>query len=112
MEPESSLLCFPPPPTHTHTNTQSPSHGQDIPRILWNSKAYYFVYNTSSVVRVPGYRSRGPGFDFRGYQILWEVVGLERGPLSLVSTIEELLGRNSNGSGVENREYGRWDPLR
>jgi hypothetical protein len=28
-------------------------------------------------------------------------VGLERGPLSLVSTIEELLGRNSSGSGLE-----------
>jgi hypothetical protein len=44
------------------------------------------------VARVPGYRSTGPGFDSRLYQILWEVVGLERGPLSLVSTIEELLG--------------------
>jgi hypothetical protein len=39
-------------------------------------------------------------------------VGLERGPLSLVSTIEELLGRNSSGAGLENREYGRGDPLR
>jgi hypothetical protein len=37
------------------------------------------------VVRVPGYRSKGPGFDSRRYQIFWEVVGLERGPLSLVS---------------------------
>jgi hypothetical protein len=64
------------------------------------------------VVRVPGYRSRGPGFDSRAYQIFWEVVGLERGPLSLVSTTEELLGRNSSGSGLENREYGRGDPLR
>jgi hypothetical protein len=35
-------------------------------------------------------------------------VGLERGPLSLVSTIEELLGRNSSGSSLENREYGLW----
>jgi hypothetical protein len=34
-------------------------------------------------------------------------VGLERGPLSLASTIEELLGRNSIGSGLENRDYGR-----
>jgi hypothetical protein len=39
------------------------------------------------------------------------VVGLERGPLSLVSTIEELLERKSNGSGLENRECGRWDAL-
>jgi hypothetical protein len=53
-----------------------------------------------------------PGFDSRRYQIFWEVVGLERGPLSLVSTIEELLGRNSSGSDLETREYGRRVPLR
>jgi hypothetical protein len=29
-----------------------------------------------------------------------------------MSTIEELLGRNNSGSGLENREYGRGDPLR
>jgi hypothetical protein len=39
-------------------------------------------------------------------------VGLERGPLSLVSTIEELLGTNSKGSGLESREYARRDPSR
>jgi hypothetical protein len=39
-------------------------------------------------------------------------VGLERGSLSLVSTTEELLGRISSGSGLENRDYGRGDPLR
>jgi hypothetical protein len=39
-------------------------------------------------------------------------VGLERGPLSLVSTIEELLGRKSSGSYLENREYGRRNPSR
>jgi hypothetical protein len=64
------------------------------------------------VFRVPGYISRGPGFDSRRYKIFWEVVGLERGSLSLVSITEELLGRNTTGSGVENREYGRGDPLR
>jgi hypothetical protein len=52
------------------------------------------------------------GFNSRHYQIFWEVVGLERGPLSLVSTIEELLERKSRGSGLENREYGRRDPSR
>jgi hypothetical protein len=41
-----------------------------------------------------------------------EVVGLERGLLSLVSTTEELLGRKSSSSGLENREYGRMDPPR
>jgi hypothetical protein len=39
-------------------------------------------------------------------------VGLERGSLNLVSTIEELLGRNSNGSDLGNWEYCRGDPLR
>jgi hypothetical protein len=39
-------------------------------------------------------------------------VGLERGPISLVSTIEELLGRKGRGSSLERREYGRKDPSR
>jgi hypothetical protein len=39
-------------------------------------------------------------------------MGLERGPLSLVSTIEELLGRKNSGSGIEIREYGSEDPSR
>jgi hypothetical protein len=39
-------------------------------------------------------------------------VFLVRDPLSLLSTIEELLGRNSSGSGLESREYGRGDPMR
>jgi hypothetical protein len=64
------------------------------------------------LVRVSAYRSRGPGFDSWHYQFFWEIMGLEQRPLSLVSTTEELLGRNSRGSGLENREYGRGDPLR
>jgi hypothetical protein len=48
----------------------------------------------SLVVRVSGYWSRGHGFDSRRYQIFWEVVDLERDPLSLVRIIEELLDRN------------------
>ena len=43
------------------------------------------------VVRVSGYRYGGLGFDSRIYQIFWVVVGLERGPLSLVRSIDELL---------------------
>jgi hypothetical protein len=39
-------------------------------------------------------------------------LGLERGPLSLVSTVEELFERNSSGSVLEIREYGRRDPPR
>jgi hypothetical protein len=41
--------------------------------------------------RVPGCRPRGPEFDSWHYQIFGEVVGLERGPLSLVKIIEELV---------------------
>jgi hypothetical protein len=66
----------------------------------------------SLVVRVLGYRSRDPGFYSRCYQIFLEVVGLERGPLSLVSKTEELLGRKSSDSGLESREYGSRDPSR
>jgi hypothetical protein len=39
-------------------------------------------------------------------------VGLERGPLSFVSTTEELLERKGSGSGLEIRDHGRGDPLR
>jgi hypothetical protein len=41
------------------------------------------------VVRIPGYRSRGPRFDSKSCQNFW-VVGVEQGSLSLVSTVEEL----------------------
>jgi hypothetical protein len=34
-------------------------------------------------------------------------VGLQRGPLSLASATEELLGRKSSGSGLEIQDYGR-----
>jgi hypothetical protein len=39
-------------------------------------------------------------------------VGLQRGPLSLVSTSEELVGRKSSGFGLEILEYGRRDSSR
>jgi hypothetical protein len=38
-------------------------------------------------------------------------MGLERGPLSLVNTTEEVFGRNNSRSGLENREYGCGDQL-
>jgi hypothetical protein len=45
------------------------------------------------VVRAPGYRAGGSGFDFWRYQIFRVLVGLEWGPLHLVMIIEELLER-------------------
>jgi hypothetical protein len=56
------------------------------------------------VVRVSGYRSRGPGFDSWRFRIFSEAAGLERDPLSLVRTTEELLGRKSSDSSLENRD--------
>jgi hypothetical protein len=56
---------------------------------------HYIVYILDRfcglVVRVVGYRSGGPGSIAGTAQK--KVVGLERGPLSLVSTTEELLDR-------------------
>jgi hypothetical protein len=56
-----------------------------------------FINNVSDrlcglVVRVLGYRSGGPG-SIPGTTRKKKVMGLERGPLSLVSTTEELLDR-------------------
>jgi hypothetical protein len=53
-----------------------------------------------------------PGFDSRRYQIFWEVVALGWGPLSPLSTTEELLEIKSSRSGLESREYGYRDPPR
>jgi hypothetical protein len=79
---------------------------------------YYHYYYVSTV---PPLWSSGQsswlqiqrsGFDSQRCQIFWEVVGLERGPLSLVITIEVLLERKSSGSCLEIWEYDRRDPSR
>jgi hypothetical protein len=58
-------------------------------------------------VRVPDYTARGSGSIPGATSFFFlVVVDLERGPLSLVTTIE-LLGRKSRGSGLETRDYGR-----
>jgi hypothetical protein len=65
------------------------------------------LYVQSSLLQI-----QRSGFEYRRYQIFWEVVGLEPGPLSLMGTREELLERKSSGFGLEKREYGRRDPSR
>jgi hypothetical protein len=42
------------------------------------------------VFRLTDYRSRGPGFDSRLYQIFWEAVGPEPGPRRLLRINEAL----------------------
>jgi hypothetical protein len=59
------------------------------------------------MIRVPGYRSRGPRFDSRRNQIFWDVVGLKRGPLILMRITQELFQGNS-GSSLENRNQRSW----
>jgi hypothetical protein len=55
------------------------------------------------VVRVIGDGSRGSRFESRRYQIFWEVVGLERGPHSLVNIIKELFEWKSRAPSLENQ---------
>jgi hypothetical protein len=79
---------------------------------LWGTNWIYICYVEES--RPPLWSSGQSSWlqNQRPYQIFWEVVGLERTPLSLVRTIEELLGRKSSGSGLESRDYGGRDPSR
>jgi hypothetical protein len=90
----------------------------DVLCFLWGANWIYICYveksrphlwssDQSSCLHIQ--KSR---FDSRRYQISWEVGGLKRGSLSLVSTIEELLGRKSRGSGLGSQEYGRRGPSR
>jgi hypothetical protein len=78
------------------------SHFEDVMELtrppLWSS-------GQSSWLQI-----RRSGFDLRRYQIFWVVMGLERRPLNLMNTTEELLDRKSSFSCLENREYGRRDP--
>jgi hypothetical protein len=92
--------------TSTLTSVKSFSliHYFGLPLFLFcTPKVLYNDCLCSLVVRVPGYRRRGPWFDSRCYQIFWEVVGLEQGPPSLVSIAEDLHERESSGSSLENR---------
>jgi hypothetical protein len=90
----------------------------DVLCFLWGTNWIYICYVEEG--RPPLWSSgqsfwlkiQRPRFDSRRYQIFWEEVGLKRGPLSLVSTTEELLGRNRSGSCLERREYGRRDMSR
>jgi hypothetical protein len=65
-----------------------------IVQIRWKNNNFFIYYIDricGLVVRVLGYRSGGPG-SIPGTSKK-KVVGLERGPLSLVGTTEELLDR-------------------
>jgi hypothetical protein len=63
---------------NTHAKLWSGSYKQK-PFWMWSSSQSFWLHIQRS------------GLDSRGYQILWELVGLKRAPLSLVSTTEGLL---------------------
>jgi hypothetical protein len=65
------------------------------------SRSHYSLSGQSSLLKI-----QRSGCDSRRYQIFCEVVFVERGPLSLVSTTEELLRRKSSGPGLQSRTYG------
>jgi hypothetical protein len=69
-----------------------------IDRLWWSSGQSSWLQIRRSRVRFPALQKK--------------VVGLERGPLSLVGATEELLGSNSSGSSLESREYGCRDSSR
>jgi hypothetical protein len=65
---------------------------------VWYEDSFTFSRNYRfQALALVNYRCSG--FNSRRYQILREVVGLERGPLSLVWITEELLEWKSSGSG-------------
>jgi hypothetical protein len=77
---------------------------------------HFFYHNPRPLLRSSGQSSwlqiQRSGFDSRRYQIFWEIEGMERGPLSLMSTTEEQFERKHSGSSLESREYDRRNPSR
>jgi hypothetical protein len=73
--------------------------------VFWSSYRNFHVCCLCGLMVSSWLKIQTSRFDSPRCQIFWEVVGLERGPLSFVSTIEELLERKSSGSGLENQEY-------
>jgi hypothetical protein len=118
LVPGFQFLTVPFGPTLWTSDQSSWLHNREVLCFLWGTNWIYICYVEES--RPPLWSSgqsswlhiQRSGLDSRRYQIFWEVVGLKRGPLSLVSATEELLGRKSSGSGLESRDYGRRDPSR
>jgi hypothetical protein len=88
---------------HSSWEATSSSYAKELSNLSWNSDLLCGI-----VATVLGYRSGGTGSIPSTTRK--KVVGLERGPLSLVSTTEELLDRKVASPVKKNREYGRRDP--
>jgi hypothetical protein len=66
------------------------TRGMPLKHLYTFGTQVHAVDSLSGVV-VSNYRPRCPGFDSQRWNIFYVVVGLERGPLSLVTKNEELL---------------------
>jgi hypothetical protein len=85
-----NLFCIPPEICCLEKNVSvQTDRSPTVERNISHSFSTVHSIYKYQVVRVYGYKSRGPWFDSCFYQIYWEVRGLERGPLSLVRTTEE-----------------------
>jgi hypothetical protein len=78
-----------------HTQNDYKNYIRNIGPPLWSSGQSSWL------------QTQRTGFDSRRYDIFWKVVGLERGPLSLASTVEELLGRKSRNPRLRLQEIRR-----
>jgi hypothetical protein len=65
--------------------------------------ANIFIIKTASVVQWSEFLATNPQVPASIPELYKKVVGLERSPPSLVSTTEELLGRNNSCSGLESQ---------
>jgi hypothetical protein len=115
IEPISSALALVLQVSHTDLISTSSTNGYTSAH-TWSLRTLSCpVFFLDAIFSWPSGQSswlqtqRGPGLDYRSYHISLKVMGLERGSLSLVSSIEELLWRKSSDSGPEIREYGRGD---
>jgi hypothetical protein len=92
-------------------------HNGDVLCFLWGPNWIYICYAEES--RPPLWSSgqssklqiQRCGFDSRRYQIFWEVVGLKRSPLCLVSTIEERKSSADSDHGVFYLCIWPWRPI-
>jgi hypothetical protein len=80
-----------------------------IPFAVAKRHPFSYIFSSGNIVKLQGTKFlmkklRMPEFFATDPEVPGSIPGL-------VSTIEELLGRRSSGSGLERREYGRKDPL-
>jgi hypothetical protein len=94
------------------TQPQSTFLPREVPSFT-STHSYQTVHRLCGlVVRVSAYRSRDPRFGFRRFQIFWATAGLERGPVSLVRTTEELLEGNVAAPVSKTEINDRGNPFR